>query len=1174
MNKLAGLRDSSNLLGEKNKLLVANRGEIPIRIFRSAHELSMKTVAIYSNEDRLSMHRLKADEAYMLGPQGKYTPVGAYLAIDEIIQIAKDHDVDFIHPGYGFLSENSEFAKKVADAGITWIGPPAEVIDSVGDKVSARNLAYKAQVPTVPGTPGPIETVEEAEAFVAEYGYPVIIKAAFGGGGRGMRVVREGDDIGDAFQRATSEAKTSFGNGTCFIERFLDRPKHIEVQLLADSHGNVVHLFERDCSVQRRHQKVVEVAPAKTLPKEVRNAILTDAVKLAKVAGYVNAGTAEFLVDNQNRHYFIEINPRIQVEHTITEEITGIDIVAAQIQIAAGASLQQLGLLQDKITTRGFAIQCRITTEDPAKNFQPDTGRIEVYRSAGGNGVRLDGGNAYAGSIISPHYDSMLVKCSCSGSTYEIVRRKMLRALIEFRIRGVKTNIPFLLTLLTNPVFIDGSYWTTFIDDTPELFKMASSQNRAQKLLHYLADLVVNGSSIKGQMGLPKLHTQPAIPALHDSQGEVIDVLATPPPAGWRQVLIEQGPAGFAKLVRNFKGTLLMDTTWRDAHQSLLATRVRTYDLAAIAPTTAHALSGAFALECWGGATFDVAMRFLHEDPWERLRILRKLVPNIPFQMLLRGANGVAYSSLPDNAIDHFVKQAQENGVDIFRVFDALNDLEQLKVGVDAVKKANGVVEATICYSGDMLQPGKKYNLDYYLEISDKIVAMGTHILGIKDMAGTLKPSAAKLLIGSIRAKYPDLPIHVHTHDSAGTAVASMAACAFAGADVVDVATNSMSGMTSQPSINALIASLDGEIDTGVNVNMVRELDAYWAQMRLLYSCFEADIKGPDPEVYQHEIPGGQLTNLLFQAQQLGLGEKWTETKKAYREANYLLGDLVKVTPTSKVVGDLAQFMVSNKLTSDDVRRLASSLDFPDSVMDFFEGLIGKPYGGFPEPLRTDVLKNKRRKLTCRPGLELAPFNLEKIKEELQDRFGDIDECDVASYNMYPKVYEDFRKMRELYGDLSVLPTKNFLSPPTVGEEIVVTIEKGKTLIIKPQAIGELNKETGHREVYFDLNGELRKVSVVDKSQKIDTISKPKADAHDPFQVGAPMAGVIIEVKVHKGSLVKKGQPVAVLSAMKMEMVISSPSDGQVKDVLVKDGENVDASDLLVLLEESIPPKD
>ncbi|CCD26740.1 pyruvate carboxylase 1 NDAI_0I01710 [Naumovozyma dairenensis CBS 421] len=1173
--KFNGIRDNFNLLGPKNKILVANRGEIPIRIFRTSHELSMKTVAIYSHEDRLSTHRLKADESYVIGEPNQFTPVGAYLAIDEIINIAKKHNVDFIHPGYGFLSENSEFADKVAKNGIAWVGPPASVIDSVGDKVSARHLAERANVPTVPGTPGPIKSAKEAEEFVAKYGFPVIIKAAFGGGGRGMRVVREGDDIADAFQRASSEAVTAFGNGTCFVERFLNKPKHIEVQLLADNYGNVIHLFERDCSVQRRHQKVVEVAPAKTLPRDIRNAILTDAVKLAKECGYKNAGTAEFLVDDQNRHYFIEINPRIQVEHTITEEITGIDIVAAQIQIAAGASLEQLGLLQDKITTRGFAIQCRITTEDPAKNFQPDTGRIEVYGSAGGNGVRLDGGNAYAGAIISPHYDSMLVKCSCSGSTYEVVRRKMIRALIEFRIRGVKTNIPFLLTLLTHPVFISGQYWTTFIDDTPQLFQMVSSQNRAQKLLHYLADIAVNGSSIKGQVGIPRLTKIPDIPPLYDTNNNKIDVLKTPPPAGWRQVLLEKGPVEFAKQVRQFQGTLLMDTTWRDAHQSLLATRVRTYDLATIAPTTAHALSGAFALECWGGATFDVAMRFLHEDPWARLRTLRKLVPNIPFQMLLRGANGVAYSSLPDNAIDHFVKQAKDNGVDIFRVFDALNDLDQLKVGVDAVKKAGGVVEATLCYSGDMLAKGKKYNLDYYLEVTDKIVQMGTHFLGIKDMAGTMKPAAAKLLIGSIRAKYPDLPIHVHTHDSAGTAVSSMAAAAVSGADVVDVAINSMSGLTSQPSINALLASLDGEIDTGINVQHVRDLDAYWAEMRLLYSCFGADLKGPDPEVYQHEIPGGQLTNLLFQAQQLGLGEQWAETKRAYREANHLLGDIVKVTPTSKVVGDLAQFMVSNKLTSDDVKRLANSLDFPDSVMDFFEGLMGQPYGGFPEPLRSDILRNKRRKLTSRPGLELAPFDLNTIREDLQTRFGDdIDECDVASYNMYPKVYEDFQKIRETYGDLSVLPTKNFLAPAEIGEEIEIVIEQGKTLIVKLQAIGDLNKKTGIREVYFELNGEMRKIGTLDRSQKVETVAKPKADGHNPFQIGAPMAGVIVEVRVHKGSLVKKGEAVAVLSAMKMEMIISSPTDGQVKDVLVNDGENVEASDLLVLLEETEIPEE
>ncbi|CDO54107.1 similar to Saccharomyces cerevisiae YBR218C PYC2 Pyruvate carboxylase isoform [Geotrichum candidum] len=1156
------IRADSSILGPMNKLLVANRGEIPIRIFRTAHELSMLTVAIYAHEDRLSMHRLKADEAYAIGPKGKYTPVQAYLQIDEIINIAKTHNVNMIHPGYGFLSENSVFAKKVVENGMVWIGPPAEVIDAVGDKVSARNLANKCDVPVVPGTPGPIETFEEAEDFVKKYGFPVIIKAAFGGGGRGMRVVREGEDIKDAFNRATSEAAAAFGNGTVFIERFLDRPKHIEVQILADNEGNVVHLFERDCSVQRRHQKVVEVAPALDLPVEVRDAILSDAVKLAQTANYRNAGTAEFLVDNQNRHYFIEINPRIQVEHTITEEITGIDIVAAQIQIAAGATLATLGLTQERITTRGFAIQCRITTEDPTKNFQPDTGKIEVYRSSGGNGVRLDGGNGFAGAIISPHYDSMLVKCSCSGATYEIARRKMLRALIEFRIRGVKTNIPFLLALLTNETFVKGKCWTTFIDDTPKLFEMLTSQNRAQKLLAFLAELTVNGSQVTGQIGLPKLKSEVTLPILKTPSGELVDI-SKPATAGWRSIITEQGPEAFAKAVRNFKGTLIMDTTWRDAHQSLLATRVRTYDLLHVAPQTSHALSGAFALECWGGATFDVAMRFLHEDPWDRLRKLRKAVPNIPFQMLLRGANGVAYSSLPDNAIDQFCVEAKKNGVDIFRVFDALNDLDQLQVGVEAVKKAGGVVEATVCYSGDMLNPKKKYNLEYYIDVVDKIVAMGTHILGIKDMAGTLKPGAATRLIGAIRAKYPDLPIHVHTHDSAGTGVASMTAAALAGADAVDAASNSMSGMTSQPSISALIASLEGQLDTNLNASQVKEIDGYWAQMRLLYSCFEADLKGPDPEVYDHEIPGGQLTNLLFQAQQVGLGAQWKETKEAYRQANQLLGDIVKVTPTSKVVGDFAQFMVSNKLSYDDVLKKASTLDVPASVLDFFEGLMGQPYGGFPEPLRSEILRGQRPKLTERPGKSLPPINLAAIKADLEKRFGNITGCDVASYTMYPKVYEEFRKYIEKYGDLSVVPTKYFLSPPEIGEEFAVEIEQGKTLVLKLLAVGELSTQTGTREVYFELNGEMRKVTVEDKHAAVETISRPKADPHNPNEVGAPMAGVVVEVRVQEGSEVKKGDPVVVLSAMKMEMVVSAPNSGKVANVSVKANDSVDGSDLI-----------
>ncbi|KAF2652557.1 pyruvate carboxylase [Lophiostoma macrostomum CBS 122681] len=1155
------LRASSSIMQLK-KLLVANRGEIPIRIFRTAHELSLHTVAVYSHEDRLSMHRQKADEAYEIGTRGQYTPVGAYLAGDEIIKIALQHDVNMIHPGYGFLSENAEFARNVEKAGLIFVGPSPDTIDALGDKVSARKLAVKCNVPVVPGTPGPVERFEEVKSFTDEYGFPIIIKAAFGGGGRGMRVVREQSTLKDSFERATSEAKSAFGNGTVFVERFLDKPKHIEVQLLGDNLGNVVHLYERDCSVQRRHQKVVELAPAKDLPVDTRDAILADAVRLAQSVNYRNAGTAEFLVDQQNRYYFIEINPRIQVEHTITEEITGIDIVAAQIQIAAGASLEQLGLTQDHISTRGFAFQCRITTEDPANGFSPDTGKIEVYRSAGGNGVRLDGGNGFAGAVITPHYDSMLVKCSCHGSTYEIVRRKMIRALVEFRIRGVKTNIPFLLKLLTHPTFIEGNCWTTFIDDTPELFALIGSQNRAQKLLAYLGDLAVNGSQIKGQIGEPKFKGEIKVPALHTADGKKIDA-SQPCQKGWRNVLLKEGPEGFAKAVRGNKGCLIMDTTWRDAHQSLLATRVRTVDLLGIAKETSHALSNAWALECWGGATFDVAMRFLYEDPWERLRKMRKLVPNIPFQMLLRGANGVAYSSLPDNAIYHFCEQAKKHGVDIFRVFDALNDTEQLEVGIKAVLKAGGVAEGTVCYSGDMLNPKKKYNLEYYMEVVDKIVNMGAHVLGIKDMAGVLKPRAATLLVGSIRKKYPDLPIHVHTHDSAGTGVASMVACAQAGADAVDAATDSMSGMTSQPSIGAILASLEGsDFDAGLDAHAIRHLDSYWAQLRLLYSPFEAGLTGPDPEVYEHEIPGGQLTNLIFQASQQGLGEQWAQTKKAYEQANDLLGDIVKVTPTSKVVGDLAQFMVSNSLSYDDVLQKAEQLDFPSSVLEFFEGLMGQPYKGFPEPLRTQALR-ERRKMDKRPGLYLDPVDLVKVKKELKEKWGDATECDVASYVMYPKVFEDYKKWTQKYGDLSVLPTRYFLSRPETGEEFHVELEKGKNLIIKLLAIGPLSEQTGTREVFYEMNGEGRTVTVEDQHAAVENVRRPKADPTDGSQVGSPMSGVVLELRVKDGGEVKKGDPIAILSAMKMEMVISAPHSGKIGDLSVREGDSVDSQDLV-----------
>ncbi|TIC54286.1 pyruvate carboxylase [Wallemia mellicola] len=1149
------------------RLLVANRGEIAVRIIRSVHELSMQTVSIYSHEDRLSSHRYKSDEAYQVGA-GK-PPVSAYLDQDDIVRIAKEHKVDLIHPGYGFLSENAEFARKCAENGITFVGPTPEAIDGLGDKTKARKLAMESNVPVVPGTKGAIDSYDQANAFIEEYGFPVIIKAAMGGGGRGMRVVRSQGEFEEAFGRAVSEAKSAFGDGTVFVERFLDHPRHIEVQLLADSHGNVIHLFERDCSVQRRHQKVVEIAPAPNLSDEVRNSILNDAKTLAKAIGYRNAGTAEFLVDQMGRHYFIEINPRIQVEHTITEEITGIDIVAAQIQIACGASLAQLGLTQDKITKRGSAIQCRITTEDPSVGFAPDTGRIEVYRSAGGNGIRLDASNGYAGAVITPHYDSLLVKVSVRGQSYDLARRKMLRALVEFRIRGVKTNIPFLFRLLTHEVFVAGNTWTTFIDDSPELFKLVTSQNRAQKLLTYLGDVVVNGSSIKGQVGEPGLKSEIVVPKLPSRDGSA-DAHDTSKPctSGWRNVILEKGPEGFAKAIRDYKGCLIMDTTWRDAHQSLLATRLRTVDMANIAKETSHALANAYSLECWGGATFDVAMRFLYEDPWQRLRTLRQLVPNIPFQALVRGANGVGYTSYPDNVIyeypNSFSKKAVENGLDIFRVFDSLNYIENMKLGIDAAKKAGGVVEATVCYTGDVASPNeKKYTLEYYVNFVQELVDCGIHVLGIKDMAGLLKPHAATLLIGAIRQRFPELPIHVHSHDTAGISAASMLACAQAGADVVDVAIDSMSGLTSQPSMGAVVSALEQTgLGAGIRHEDIQALNLYWTQCRILYQCFEANVRSSDSGVFDHEMPGGQYTNLMFQAQQLGLGTQWTEIKQKYIEANELCGNIVKVTPSSKVVGDLAQFMVSNQLSKKDVEERADKLDFPNSVIEFFQGYLGQPVGGFPEPLRTKIIRDKPR-IDGRPGIGMTPVDLKQVKKDLVQRFGKhITDADVSSYCLYPKVFEEYQNFVEKHGDLSAVPTRVFLAPPQIGEEVNVTIDQGKTLLIKLLAVGALDQQKGVRDVFFELNGEVRAVSILDNSAAVDHVQREKA-TREPGSVGAPMGGVIIELRVHEGQEVKEGDPLAVISAMKMENSISAPASGKIARVVVHESDSLSAGDLI-----------
>lgn len=896
----------------------------------------------------MHMHRLKADEAYIVG-RG-LAPVAAYLNIPEIIQIAKENHVDAIHPGYGFLSERADFAQSCIDNGIRFIGPSPKVMSQMGDKVEARKTAIAAGVTVVPGTDAPVTSVAEAREFVRKHGLPVILKAAYGGGGRGMRVVQSLDTLEENFTRAVSEAKSAFGNGAMFIERFIEKPRHIEVQILGDGQGNIVHLYERDCSVQRRHQKIVEIAPAPKLDEEIRQRLLDDAIKIAKFVGYQNAGTVEFLLDENGQHYFIEVNARLQVEHTITEEVTDVDLVQSQIRIADGSSLPSLGLTQDKVHVRGSAIQCRVTTEDPAKGFQPDTGRIEVFRSGEGFGIRLDGASAFAGAIISPYYDSLLVKVIAHASDLPSASAKMERALTEFRVRGVKTNIPFLLNVLSHDKFKSGLYDTNFIDDNAQLFKFRRSQNRAQKLLKYLANVMVNGPMTPFSTTLPPARITPNVPEYDHLKD---------PPKGFRDIYLKDGPQAFAKAIRQHKGLLLMDTTFRDAHQSLLATRVRTHDLLRISPFVSQQFPQLFSMENWGGATFDVALRFLHEDPWIRLRKMRQLIPNIPFQMLLRGANAVGYTSYPDNVVFKFCEEARLAGMDVFRVFDSLNYLPNILIGMEAAGAAGGIVEGAISYTGDVSDPSrKKYDLNYYLKLSDEIVKAGTHVLCIKDMAGLLKPKAAKLLISALRDRHPDVPIHIHTHDTAGAGVASMLAAAEAGADVVDVAVDSMSGMTSQPSMGAIVASLQGtEYDTNLKLRDVSDYSAYWEQTRTLYAPFECAVtmKSGNADVYENEIPGGQYTNLQFQAYSLGLGTQFEKIKKAYRDANLLLGDIIKVTPASKVVGDLAQFMVQNKLTAKDVEEKAEELSFPSSVVEFMQGFIGEPHGGFPEPLKSKV---------------------------------------------------------------------------------------------------------------------------------------------------------------------------------------------------------------------------
>ena len=1134
------------------KVLVANRGEIAIRVFRACYDLGLSTVAIYSKEDKYNLFRTKADESYLIGETK--SPLGAYLAIDEIIRLAKRKGVDAIHPGYGFLSENADFARACEEAGLIFIGPPSSVLASMGDKLSAKEIALRCGVPTIPGTTEPLASLEDALQKASEYGYPVILKASAGGGGRGMRRANTPQELADAFQLVKNESRKAFGSEDIFLEKYLENPKHIEVQILADQYGNIVHLYERDCSVQRRYQKVVEFTPAFTLPEELRREIHSDAVKIAREAGYVNAGTVEFLVAADGRHYFIEMNPRIQVEHTVTEMVTGIDIVKAQINIAQGLPLSDpsIGIpSQEAVSQRGYAIQCRITTEDPRNNFAPDTGKITTYRSGGGFGVRLDAGNAFTGAEITPYYDSLLVKITTFDNTFEGTARKMLRAIAEIRIRGVKTNMSFLNNILTHPVFLSGRCHTKFIDDTPELFATTESKDRATKVLKYLGNIIIQNPEAP-----ERTYEAPRVPDFTD----------VPRPTGLKQYLDQHGPEGLKDWILSQKKLLITDTTLRDAHQSLLATRVRSRDLITIADATSHILNGAFSLEMWGGATFDVAYRFLHESPWERLDELRRRIPNIPFQMLIRGANAVGYTNYPDNVIKEFIREAARSGIDIFRVFDALNWIPGMELTLEEVAAAGKVAEASICYTGDILDPKEdKYPLQYYVNLAKELEKRGAHILCIKDMGGLLKPYAAKKLVKTLKEEV-GLPIHLHTHDTSGNQIAALLLAAEAGVDIVDTAISSLSSLTSQPSMNSLVYALqNGERDTGFDPAELQKLSNYWADVRKFYQEFEADIHTPETEIYLYEIPGVQYTNLKPKVESLGLGHRFDEVKEMFRTANLLLGNLIKVTPSSKMVGDLAIFMVQNGLTPENILERGRDLTFPDSVIGYFKGMIGQPQGGFPKELQEVVLKGEEP-ITCRPGELLPPADFEAIRAKLEEFYPNPTNRDIIGYCLYPKVMEDFLRYRETYGDISRMTTPAFFGGLTRGETTELAIEDGKTLIIKYIGPGELNAD-GTRFLQFELNGARRDIAVEDKTAPAAQEHVRLADLSDQSQVGSSIPGAVSKVLVKPGDKVEENQVLAIIEAMKMETSVCARMGGTVKEILVKEGQSVKAGELLITIQ-------
>lgn len=1143
------------------KLLALNRGEIAIRIFRAANELGLGTVAIYSQEDRLSLHRFKADEAYLIG-EG-LGPVQAYLDVEGIVSLAKEKGVDFIHPGYGFLSENPALPKACAAAGITFVGPSERILEMLGDKTAARRLAHEAGVPTLPGTEKPAASFEQAKKLAPKIGFPLILKAAFGGGGRGMRVVNKPEELEARFHEATAEAQAAFGNGAVFMERYIRRAKHVEVQILGDTHGNMVHLWERDCSVQRRHQKVVEVAPAFGLDMKIREGLCAAAVKLCSHAKYYSAGTVEFLVDvDSGEWFFIEVNPRVQVEHTVTEEVTGIDIVRAQIQVAHGLQLHgaEMGIpAQDEIRVTGAALQCRVTTEDPAKNFLPDYGKIQTYRSPAGFGVRLDGASAYGGAVITPYYDSLLVKVTTRGNNFVQACQRMDRVLREFRIRGVKTNIPFLENVIHNAKFQAGEATTTFLEQTPELFRFKARQDRATRLLTYLGDVMVNGNQEMTNRVAPAVTRVAPVPE-HN---------AAEPPKGTRQLLDELGAAGFAEWTRSQKRLLITDTTMRDAHQSLMATRMRTYDMLQIANYYSHRLSGLYSLEMWGGATFDVTMRFLHEDPWMRLRRLRELIPNICFQMLFRASNAVGYTAYPDNAVRRFVEVAAAEGMDIFRIFDSLNWLPNMKVAMESVRRTPKVCEAAICYTGDILDPKRdKYPLAYYVKMAKELEKMGAHVLAIKDMAGLLKPYAAHKLVKALKEEV-GLPLHFHTHDTSGLNAASILKASEAGVDAVDAALSSMSGSTSQPNLNSIVAALqhDRTRGTGLDFEALNRASDYWEVVRANYAPFDTAPRSGTADVYIHEMPGGQYTNLREQAENLGLGPRWPEIARMYADVNHAFGDIVKVTPSSKVVGDMALFLIQHGMTVKEFENLGAghSLNIPNSVVEMFEGTLGEPEGGWPKKISNVILKGKKAG-KGRPGAKLAPIQFDETRAVVEKKTGHKpSETDLMSYVMYPDVFTKFDKARAAYGDLTVLPSPTFFYGMKTGEEITVEIEAGKALVIKFVAVGDPHPD-GTRTVFFELNGQPREVTIRDRKLKAEAKAHPVADVAVPGQVGAPIPGAVTSIAVELNQEVKKGEKLLVMEAMKMQTTVYAPVAGKISARHVSVGQTVQPKDLLVVI--------